>query len=63
MTHGTFSAYTHGCHCDPCKAANHDHQHDGRRWYHTLTKEQRRFCQVCHTAVNVHPIRACWREV
>lgn len=62
MTHGTFAAYTNGkCRCEPCRRANAEHQRFGRRWYNDLTKAERRFCLVCHTPVNIHPLRACWR--
>lgn len=28
--HGTYSAYTHGCHCDLCKEANRQYNQDRR---------------------------------
>lgn len=64
MTHGTYTTYqNHGCRCDECKKANHEHYAQHRRWYYDLTKEQRRHCLICGVALAVHPIRACWREV
>lgn len=65
MTHGTFAEYTRGCRCTDCTEANRDHsnQYKRLRWYQDLTPEQRRHCLICGTALNVHPIRACWREV
>lgn len=65
MIHGTFYAYTNGgCRCVSCTEANRDHSlHYRPSPDRHLTQEQRRHCLICGTALSVHPLRACWREV
>lgn len=71
MIHGTFTGYTNGkCRCQACTVANRLHQQDRRqqegrnpRYLTPEEREERRHCLICGVALNVHPIRTCWREV